>query len=164
MSTRTRRSLVGVAVAVVAITGPTVGPASAYPPDAEVVREHVVILRPPENFVSDICGFPVTIEGEGTVTTVTYPGRTVGVVWTQHRNVDAVARSEWGELSFRHTSLQKEVLTRDGRLIYSESGRGPLLETGRVVIDITGPEDVVLKEAQKTLDEGIARICSELAP
>ena len=78
---------------VMAFVGAGAGPASAYPPDAEVVREDVVLFRPPDNFVSDICGFDVTVEGVGTVTTVSYPGRTVGVVWTQHRNVDAVAWS-----------------------------------------------------------------------
>ena len=164
VGTRTRRNLIGAVVAMTAVVGVGAEPASAYPPDAEVVRENVVIFRPPDNFVSDICGFDVTVEGVGTVTTVTYPGRTVGVVWKQHRNVDAVAWSAYGEIPFRHTSLLKEELTKDGRLVFSESGRGPLLQTGRFVIDITGPEEVVLKEAQKSMEEGIATICAQLGP
>ena len=164
VGTRTRHSLLGAAVAMTALVGAGVEPASAYPPDAEVVREDVVIFRPPDNFVSDICGFDVTVEGVGTVTTVSYPGRTVGVVWKQHRNVDAVAWSAYGEIPFRHTSLLKEELTADGRLVFSESGRGPLLQTGRFVVDISGPEEVVIRDAQKSLEEGIATICAALAP
>lgn len=164
MGTRSRHSLIGAVVALTALVGAGAAPASAYPPDAEVVREHVVIFRPPDNFVSDTCGFPVTVEGTGTVTTVTYPGRTVGVVWQQHRNVAAVARSDHGEIPFRHTSLLKEELTKDGRLIFSESGRGPLLQTGRLVVDITELEEVVLQQAGKSMEEGIATICAALAP
>lgn len=141
-------------------------PAAAYPPDAVVEKTEVNILRLPydDNPVTDACGFGVTVRGTGTRTFVTWPDRTVGVVERVHSNVAVVAWSDYGEVRFRHTGQWRVVATKDGRLLLFESGQGPLMQQGRLVLDITDAEESVIKEAATSIEEGIAQLCEALAP
>ena len=143
-----------------------VAPAAAYSPGAVVEKTEVNILRLPydNNPVTEACGFGVTVRGVGTRTFVTWPDRTVGLIERVHSNVAVVAWSDYGQVRFRHTGQWRVVARGDGRLVLYESGQGPLMQKGRLVVDITEADEIVIKEAATSIEEGIAQICEELAP
>lgn len=162
----TRKAAAAVAAGAAAALAAGGGTAAAYPPDAVVEKTDVNIVRLPydDNPVTEACGFGVTVRGTGTRTFVTWPNRTVGLIERVHSNVAVVAWSDYGEIRFRHTGQWRVVATEDGRLLLYESGQGPLMQKGRLVVDITQAEEIVIKEAATSIEEGIAQLCEELGP
>jgi hypothetical protein len=138
-------------------------PASADPPTAVVIRTVVEETRPSPNLTRE-CGVPVTNQLSGTRTWTLYPDRQSGLVERFHNNVAVVATSEFGEVRFRHNSMFKVVIQKDGTWLFHEAGQGPIGQKGHYLSDITGAEEIVLKQAATSIDEGIAGFCAVLNP
>jgi hypothetical protein len=144
------------ALATTAVT--TASPALAQEPP---VIERIQIEETfPDEFLTEVCGVPVTTTASGRITTISFSGDGTGPIELRTLNIALAASSGDNTYRFRDVGADLVRIEPDGTAVLSIIGQVPFNFTGVLKIDLETGEAIL--EPHHSLEDEVAEACAVL--
>jgi hypothetical protein len=117
----------------------------------------------PSPFLTEACGFPVTVTATGTVRNMKFPGRAVGPQEIEIGNIVWVAEANNKTVRFQNVGMEMHLVEPDGTTITIKAGHHPpVLGEITGVVKFNSETGEVIQQSHKVSDP--SRICQQLQP
>jgi hypothetical protein len=136
----------------------TAAPASAQEPP--VVERVPIEVTFPDEFLTEVCGVPVTTTVTGSVRTITFSGEGTGLREVTTLNLKLIASADGNTFRFRDLGADLVRVEPDGTAILMIIGQIPFSFTGVMKIDLETGE--VILEPQHSTEDELAEACAVL--
>lgn len=116
-----------------------------------------------DEFLTDVCGVPVTTTVNGTIISRAFEDATTGLTEWTTLNVGFTATSDFGTFRFRDVGADVTIVQPDGTTVLSIIGQLPFDFTGIIKVDLE-EDELILQSGGDRGAKQLDKACAALTP